>query len=95
MIAVTETLPNLIGLNAIASVSFLLEEVRMPWVFCFVFPPLAVLFTGRIGAALLDCVLTVFFWIPGVIHALAEVNSVQNARNTNKIVEELRRQGRR
>jgi Proteolipid membrane potential modulator len=44
---------------------------------------------------LLNCVLTLFFWIPGVIHALAEVNSAQNARNTNKIVEELRRQGRR
>jgi uncharacterized membrane protein YqaE (UPF0057 family) len=42
--------------------------------FCVVCPPIAVLMTGRIASFFLSLVLTLFFWIPGVIHACLVVN---------------------
>ncbi len=48
------------------------------YILCFFIPPLAVLLTGRgIGLALLNLLLCVFFWIPGVIHALYVVRQHQ------------------
>lgn len=38
------------------------------------FPPLAVFLTGRPMQALISCVLTLCFWVPGSIHAVAVVN---------------------
>lgn len=43
-------------------------------------PPVAVLFTGRPISALLNVVLTLFFWIPGIIHALIVQNADANER---------------
>jgi uncharacterized membrane protein YqaE (UPF0057 family) len=37
--------------------------------FCVIFPPLAVLLTGRIASFFLSLLLTLLGWIPGVIHA--------------------------
>ena len=37
--------------------------------FCVVCPPVAVLLTGRMGSFLLSLVLTLLFWIPGMVHA--------------------------
>lgn len=42
----------------------------MRYIVAILLPPLAVLFTGRPLSALLNVVLTAFFWIPGVVHAL-------------------------
>ena len=42
----------------------------MRYFLCIIFPPLAVLTTGRIGAFILSCLLTLCLWIPGVIHAI-------------------------
>lgn len=36
-------------------------------------PPLAVLLSGKPIQALLNFVLTLFFWIPGIIHAVLVV----------------------
>lgn len=37
---------------------------------CYVFPPLAVLLMGRPFSAVLNCFLTMFFYLPGMKHAL-------------------------
>jgi uncharacterized membrane protein YqaE (UPF0057 family) len=37
---------------------------------CYVFPPLAVLFMGRPFSAVLNSFLTMFFYLPGMKHAL-------------------------
>jgi uncharacterized membrane protein YqaE (UPF0057 family) len=39
-------------------------------IFC---PPLAVLLSGKPFQAILNLFLTLFFWVPGVIHAVAVV----------------------
>ena len=42
--------------------------------FCVMFPPLAVLLTGRIGSFFLSIILTLLGVIPGIIHAILVVN---------------------
>jgi uncharacterized membrane protein YqaE (UPF0057 family) len=46
----------------------------MRYFLCIIFPPLAVLTTGKIGAFILSIVLTLLVWIPGVIHAILVTN---------------------
>ena len=46
----------------------------MLYLLCFLCPPLAVALTRRIGAAVLNFLLTLLVWIPGVIHALVVVS---------------------
>jgi uncharacterized membrane protein YqaE (UPF0057 family) len=42
----------------------------MPYLLCFIFPPAAVLRTGRIGSFILCILFTLCLWLPGVIYAL-------------------------
>ena len=52
--------------------NFVMKALR--YFFCVVFPPLAVLMTGRIASFFLSIILTLLGWIPGVIHACLVVN---------------------
>jgi len=52
----------------------------MKWLFCIIFPPLAVLLCGRPFLAMLNALLTVAFWIPGALHAILVV---AEAKRTN------------
>jgi uncharacterized membrane protein YqaE (UPF0057 family) len=45
--------------------------------FCVVFPPIAVLMTGRIASFFLSLLLTLLGWIPGIIHACLVVSDYQ------------------
>ena len=47
----------------------------MRYLIAIIFPPLSVLFTGRLLSALLNVFLTAFFWIPGVVHAIICLNA--------------------
>jgi uncharacterized membrane protein YqaE (UPF0057 family) len=58
---------------------------------CVVCPPLAVLLTGRFTSFLLSLVLTLFGWVPGVIHAVLVVNDYNNAQRFERIARDLRR----
>jgi len=49
----------------------------MLYLLAIVFPPLAVILAGKPGVALLNCILCLFFWIPGVIHALLVVSEAK------------------
>ena len=57
---------------------------------CVLLPPAAVLFTGRIGSFFLSIILTLFGWLPGVIHAFFVVIDYKNEQRLRKIAEELR-----
>jgi len=53
--------------------------------FCIVFPPLAVLLTGRLGSFLLSLFLTIFtVWIGGVIHAILVVNDYESEQRVRR-----------
>ena len=55
-----------------------------------VLPPLAVILTGRMGSFFLSLILTLFGWLPGVIHAFFVVNDYKN----EKRFEELKKSSR-
>ncbi|HEY3899395.1 MAG TPA: YqaE/Pmp3 family membrane protein [Chthoniobacter sp.] len=57
---------------------------------CVVFPPAAVLLTGRFGSFILSIPLTLLAWLPGVIHAFFVVSDYKNEQRLRKIAEELR-----
>ncbi len=47
---------------------------------CILLPPLAVFLTGRLGSFFLNLILTIFFWLPGVIHAFFVVTDYKNEK---------------
>jgi uncharacterized membrane protein YqaE (UPF0057 family) len=57
---------------------------------CVLLPPLAVLLTGRIGSFFLSLVLTLFGWLPGVIHAFFVVSDYKNEQRLRQIADDLR-----
>ncbi len=46
----------------------------MIYLLCIVLPPVAVLMKGKPIQALLNLLLTLCFWVPGIIHAILVVN---------------------
>lgn len=50
----------------------------MRYLFAILLPPLAVLSCGKPFQALINLILTCFFWLPGAIHAMLVVNSYQS-----------------
>ena len=61
----------------------------MRYFLAIILPPLAVLLCGKPIQFILNIILTLFFWIPGVIHALFVVNSHLADKRTNKIVKAI------
>jgi uncharacterized membrane protein YqaE (UPF0057 family) len=57
---------------------------------CVLLPPLAVFFTGRMGSFFLSLILTLFGWLPGVIHAFMVVSDYKNEQRLVALKEELR-----
>lgn len=58
----------------------------MLYIIAVIFPPLAVLLTGRIGTALLNFVLCFFLTIPGMLHAIFVVSDHNKKKgNTNNL----------
>lgn len=61
----------------------------MRYLLCLV-PPLAVLSTGKVGVFLLNCILTLCLYFPGVIHAVLVVNQYYADKRTDRIVSAMR-----
>ncbi len=53
--------------------------------FAIVFPPLAVLSTGKIMAAFFNLILTLLIWVPGVIHAWGIVSDYKADKRAEKL----------
>jgi uncharacterized membrane protein YqaE (UPF0057 family) len=63
----------------------------MLYLLSIIFPPAAVLLVGKPIQALINLVLCLFFWIPGVIHAILVVNerkADKRAKQTAKYIAE-------
>ncbi|HEX3384084.1 MAG TPA: YqaE/Pmp3 family membrane protein [Mucilaginibacter sp.] len=63
----------------------------MRYFLCIILPPLAVLTTGRIGAFLLSCLLTLCLWIPGVVHAILVTNDYYEERRHRQVIRAIRK----
>jgi uncharacterized membrane protein YqaE (UPF0057 family) len=62
----------------------------MRYVLAIILPPIAVLSTGRIGQAIINLILTLLGWVPGVLHAALITNDYYNDRRTNRMIDALR-----
>ncbi|MFN3445726.1 MAG: YqaE/Pmp3 family membrane protein [Bacteroidia bacterium] len=63
----------------------------MRYFLCILIPPIAVLTTGRIGAFILSIILTICFWIPGIIHAFLVVNRHYADKRNDKLIAAMKR----
>ncbi len=63
----------------------------MRYFLCFICPPLAIFTTGKMGSFVLNIILTLFFWVPGIIHAILVVNKFYEDRRYRKLISAARR----
>jgi len=63
----------------------------MRYLLAFLLPPVAVLLVGKPIQALLNLVLTVLGWVPGVIHALIVISNHKADKRTDKVVKALKK----
>lgn len=61
----------------------------MRYLLAVILPPLAVLLCGKPGQALLNLILTIIGWLPGVIHAILVVNSHKADRRNKELIEAI------
>ncbi len=62
----------------------------MRYILAFLLPPLAVLLCAKPLQALLNLVLTLLFWVPGVIHALLVVNDHHADQRAARVIDAIR-----
>jgi len=65
----------------------------MRYLLAVILPPVAVLICGKPIQALLNLVLTLLFWIPGLIHALFVVNGYYADKRTDRVVQAIKEKG--
>jgi uncharacterized membrane protein YqaE (UPF0057 family) len=70
------------------------SAAAMMYVLAIFLPPVAVLLAGKPFQAVINILLCLLLWIPGVIHAIAVVASSQADARTKRVVKEMRRQHR-
>lgn len=66
----------------------------MLYLLAILLPPLAVLLCGKPMQAVLNCALTLFLWIPGMIHAFMVVNSHLADKRQDRLIREMRKMER-
>ena len=63
----------------------------MRYILAILLPPLAVLSCGKPFQALASIVLTLLFWVPGIVHALLVVHSYHEERRTERLIHAIER----
>jgi len=61
----------------------------MLYLLAIILPPLAVLLCGKPLTALLNLLLTLLLWIPGVIHAMLVVNAHYADERNKKLIKAM------
>ena len=61
----------------------------MRYLLAIILPPVAVLLCGKPIQFLFNILLTLCFWIPGVIHAICVVNAHLADKRTDKLVKAM------
>jgi uncharacterized membrane protein YqaE (UPF0057 family) len=62
----------------------------MLYLVAILLPPLAVLICGKPMQSILNLVLTIAFYVPGLIHALLVVHNHYADRRTERVIRSLR-----
>jgi uncharacterized membrane protein YqaE (UPF0057 family) len=62
----------------------------MRYILAILLPPLAVLSCGKPFQAILNLILCLFLWIPGVVHALLVVHEHHEDRRAGRVLSAVR-----
>lgn len=62
----------------------------MRYLLAILLPPVAVLLCGKWVQALLNLVLTLFFWVPGAIHAILVVHDHHEDQRAQRVIAAVR-----
>lgn len=65
----------------------------MRYLLAIILPPLAVLFCGKPIQFLLNILLTMCFWIPGVVHAILVVHDHHEDKRANRLMKAIQTRG--
>ena len=65
----------------------------MRYLLAVILPPVAVLICGKPIQALINLVLTLLFWIPGLIHAIFVVSGYYADQRTDRVIEAIKEKG--
>jgi uncharacterized membrane protein YqaE (UPF0057 family) len=63
----------------------------MRFILAIFLPPLAVLLCGKPIQALVNVLLTLCFWLPGVLHAMYVVMRTDADRRQDRLIREMRK----
>lgn len=61
----------------------------MRYVLAIILPPVAVLICGKPIQAVINFILTLLFWIPGMVHALFVVHTYYDEQRTERIIDAI------
>lgn len=64
----------------------------MIYFLCIICPPLALLIRGKLGSVLLNIILYLFGYIPGLIHAILVISAQDEDNNNKKIIKAIKEQ---
>ena len=70
------------------------RKLSVDYLIAILLPPVAVLLKGKPVQAVLNLLLTLCFWVPGMIHAILVVNDANAERRNRKLIKAIR-QGER
>lgn len=62
----------------------------MRYLIAILLPPLAVFLCGKPFQALLNILLTLCFWVPGIIHAVLVVHSHLEDKRADRIIDAMK-----
>ncbi len=63
----------------------------MLYILAIFLPPVAVLLCGKPGKAVLNLILTLIVWLPGVIHAFIVISQTENEKRNRQLINEAGR----
>jgi len=66
----------------------------MLYLLAIVLPPLAVFLCGKPVQGVLNILLTLLFWVPGIIHALFVVSSHKADQRMERLIKVMERRGK-
>ncbi|RBW69603.1 YqaE/Pmp3 family membrane protein [Bacillus taeanensis] len=69
-----------------------MEVLTLLYILAIIFPPLAVLIAGKPFQAIVNLILTLCFYVPGLIHALLVVHDRKADKRLKKQMKMMRRE---
>ena len=81
------------GARTVAQWSPAHEVRRVIYLLCIILPPVAVLLKGKPMTALLNLLLTLLLWVPGIIHAFMVVTAAEADARNKRLEKAIRETG--